>query len=141
MTLEPNLGVYYELILSDIPGLIEGASKVKGLGIKFIRHIERTKVLFYLVSAEFQSQVKNYRAIRKELGAHNKEILKKPEYVFLSKSDMITKEVIKKRISSLEKVSKQNNSTIKSVMSLIIYDDKDLKKVEKILNSLKKANL
>ena len=137
-TLEPNLGVYYELILSDIPGLIEGASEGKGLGIKFLRHIERTKVLFHLVSAESKNPAKDYRAIRKELGAHSKEILKKPEYVFLSKSDMISKEEIKEKISSLEKISKQKNSTIKSVMSLTIYDDKDLKKVEKILNSLKK---
>jgi len=140
-TLEPNLGVYYGLILTDIPGLIEGASHGKGLGIKFLRHIERTKVLFHLVSAESQKPVKDYRAIRKELGAHNKEILEKPEYVFLSKSDMLTKAEIKKKISSLEKVSKQKNSTIKSVMSLTIYDDKDLKKVEKILNSLIASSL
>ena len=137
-TLEPNLGVYYELVLADIPGLIEGASLGKGLGIKFLRHIERTKVLFHLVSAEAENPVKDYRAIRKELAAHNKEILEKPEYVFLSKSDMVTEEAVKEKISKLKKISKQKNSTIKSVMPLTIYDDKDLKKVEKILNSLKK---
>ena len=49
-TLEPNLGVYFELILADIPGLIEGASLGKGLGVKFLRHIERTKILFHLIS-------------------------------------------------------------------------------------------
>ncbi|MAF79786.1 GTPase ObgE [bacterium] len=137
-TLEPNLGVYYGLILADIPGLIEGASKGKGLGIKFLRHIERTKVLFHLVSAESQDLAKDYRSIRKELSAHNKEILKKPEYVFLSKSDILTKEEIKEKISSLEKISNQKNSRIKSVMSLTIYDDKDLKRIEKILNLLKR---
>ena len=137
-TLEPNLGVYYGLILADIPGLIEGASLGKGLGIKFLRHIERTKVLFHLVSAEAENPVKDYRAIRKELGAHNKEILEKPEYVFLSKSDMVTEETVKEKISKLEKISKQKNSTIKSVMPLTIYDDKDLKKVKKILDSFKK---
>jgi len=135
-TLEPNLGVYYGLILTDIPGLIEGASQGKGLGIKFLRHIERTKVLFHLVSAESQNPVKDYKTIRSELGAHNKEMLKKPEYVFLSKSDIFTKAVIKEKISNLEKISNQKNSTIKSIMPLTIYDDKDLKKVEKILNSL-----
>jgi len=137
-TLEPNLGVYYELVLADIPGLIEGASEGKGLGIKFLKHIERTKVLFHLVSAEAENPVQDYKAIRKELGAHNKEILEKPEYVFLSKSDMATEEAVKERILKLEKISKQKNSTIKSVLPLTIYDDKDLKKVEKILNSLKK---
>ena len=135
-TLEPNLGVYYKLILADIPGLIEGASEGKGLGIKFLKHIERTKVLFHLVSAEAENPVKDYKAIRKELAAHNKEILEKPEYVFLSKSDMLTEEAVKEKISKLEKISKQKNSTIKSVMPLTIYDDTDIKKVEKILNSL-----
>jgi len=136
-TLEPNLGVYYELILADIPGLIEGASEGRGLGIKFLRHIERTKVLFHLVSAEAEDPAKDYRAIRKELAAHNKEMLKKPEYIFLSKSDMLTKSAVKEKISKLEKISKQKNSTIKSVMPLTIYDDNDVKKVEKILNLLK----
>ena len=57
-TLEPNLGVYYELILADIPGLIEGASTGKGLGIGFLRHIERTKILFHLISAESKIPLK-----------------------------------------------------------------------------------
>jgi len=137
-TLEPNLGVYYELILADIPGLIAGASKGKGLGLKFLRHIERTKVLFHLVSAEAKDPAEDYWAIREELGEHNKEILDKPEYVFLSKSDTLTEKEIKEKISSLEKISKQKNSTIKSVMPLTVYDDSDIKKVEKILNLLKK---
>ena len=51
-TLEPNLGVYYGLVLADIPGLIEGASGGKGLGIKFLRHIERTRILFHIISSE-----------------------------------------------------------------------------------------
>src|SRR3989339_898660 len=51
-TLEPNLGAYYELILADIPGIIEGSSSGRGLGIKFLRHVERTKILFHLISAE-----------------------------------------------------------------------------------------
>src|SRR5690348_3762334 len=59
-TLEPNLGVYYELILADIPGLIEGASGGKGLGIKFLQHIERTKTLFHLISAESEDVARDY---------------------------------------------------------------------------------
>jgi len=137
-TLEAHLGVYYELILADIPGLIEGASAGKGLGLKFLRHIERTKVLFHLVSAESEDPAGDYKAIREELGAYNREILEKPEYVFLSKSDMITSSEVEEKISSLEKISKQKNSTIKSVMPLTVYDDKDIEKVEKILNLLKK---
>ena len=66
--------------------------------IKFRLHIERPKVLFHLVSDESKNPANDYRAIRKELGAHSKEILKKPEYVFLSKSDRISKEEIKEKI-------------------------------------------
>jgi GTP-binding protein len=58
-TLEPNLGAYYELILADIPGLIEGSSSGKGLGIKFLRHIERTHILFHFISAESPTPVKD----------------------------------------------------------------------------------
>jgi GTPase len=137
-TLEPNLGVYYGLILTDIPGLIEGASEGKGLGIKFLRHIERTNILFHLICAESEDPVLDYKTIRKELGAHNKEILEKPEYVFLSKSDMVTEKEVKSKISKLEKIAKLKTSKIISVMPITVYDDKDLKKVEKILNSLQK---
>src|SRR6185295_17577174 len=70
-TLEPNLGVYFDLILADIPGLIEGASAGKGLGIQFLRHVERTKVFFHLVSAESQSPLGDYHTVRKELETYN----------------------------------------------------------------------
>ena len=75
-TLEPNLGVYYDLVLADIPGLIEGASAGKGLGIKFLRHIERTKILFHLISAEAEDPLKDYYAVIKELMTYNDELLK-----------------------------------------------------------------
>ena len=86
-TLEPNLGAYYDLILADIPGLIEGASHGKGLGIKFLKHIERTKILFHFISAESKNLTLDCKTIRKELGAYNKELLEKEEYLFISKSD------------------------------------------------------
>ena len=70
-TLEPNLGAYYGLIFADIPGLIEGSSGGRGLGIKFLRHIERTRTLFHFVSAESVNPAKDYKTIRKELGAYN----------------------------------------------------------------------
>jgi len=63
-TLEPNLGVYYELILADIPGLIEGSSSGRGLGIKFLRHIERTRILFHFISTESPDLLKDYEIIR-----------------------------------------------------------------------------
>ncbi len=87
-TLEPNLGAYYGLILADIPGLIEGASSGKGLGIKFLRHIERTRVLFHCIAADSQDPEADYQTVRKELGQFNPAMLEKPEYILITRSDM-----------------------------------------------------
>lgn len=128
-TLEPNLGVYYELILADIPGLIEGASAGKGLGTKFLRHIERTKILFHLISAESENPAKDYRTIRNELKKYNAELLKKSEYVFLSKMDMAPAKEIKKKIAALKKIGKR-------IVSISVHDWDSVEKVKKILNAI-----
>ncbi|MFH1036471.1 MAG: GTPase ObgE [Patescibacteria group bacterium] len=133
-TLDPNLGVYYELILADIPGLIEGASSGKGLGIKFLRHIERTKTLFHLISAESPDPAKEYQIIRHELGAYNKELLAKQEYVFLCKSDLVDKSEIKKKLSELKKIDKP-------AMPISIIDDESMKLVEGILREIIKQKV
>ena len=132
-TLEPNLGAYYELILADIPGLIEGASQGKGLGAKFLRHVERTKILFHLVSAESKDAAKDYKTIKKELSLHNKELAEKPEYVFLTKSDAVAPAEIKKKIAALRKVRKG----MRGVLAVSIHDWDSIEKVKKILNTIK----
>ncbi len=129
-TLEPNLGVYYELILADIPGLIEGASTGKGLGIKFLRHIERTNIIFHLISAESENPTKDYKTVKKELQTYSKELGKKTEYIFLSKSDTVTQEEVKKKIDTLFKIHKR-------VLSISIHDWDSLEKVKNILNKMK----
>ncbi len=95
-TLEPNLGVmdYKEksLVIADIPGLIEGASEGKGLGVQFLKHIERTKVLVHLVSAvpmDAEKIFENYKVIRNELKSFGEGLEKKKEIVVLSKIDLI----------------------------------------------------
>jgi len=128
-TLDPNLGAYYELVLADIPGLIEGASGGKGLGIKFLRHIERTKTLFHLISAESSNPVKDYKVIRGELGAYSKELLNKKEYVFLSKTDLFDKKEIKKKLDELKKIGKE-------VIPISVIDEESIKRVEKILRDI-----
>ncbi len=133
-TLEPHLGAYYDLILADIPGLIEGASEGKGLGIKFLRHIERTRVLFHLISAESEDPVKDYKAIRKELGAYNKLLLEKDEYLFLSKTDMTDSATIKKKLAKLKKLNK--NASV-----LSIHDIDAITSVQKILNKIAKEKM
>jgi len=131
-TLEPNLGAYFELILADIPGLIEGASEGRGLGVKFLRHIERTKILFHLVSAESENLEADYAVIKKELKNHNPALAEKSEHLFLTKSDLLSAEDLKKKLSALKKLNK-------NVMALSVYDDESLKKVGEILNKIKDA--
>src|SRR3989344_35149 len=128
-TLEPKLGSYYGLILADIPGIIEGASEGKGLCTKFLRHIERTKILFHLISAESEDPVKDYKIIRNELVSYKKDLEGKTEYVFLSKSDVVPPPEIKKKIAALKKV-------FKNVFPLSIHDEESLEKVKKILNKI-----
>ena len=88
-TLDPNLGDFFGYTIADIPGLIEGASKGKGLGIKFLRHIKRTRMLVHLVSLENESPIKVYKQIRKELEQYNKEILEKDEVIVLTKTCLL----------------------------------------------------
>lgn len=106
-TLEPNLGTYYALILADIPGLIEGASEGKGLGVKFLRHIERTGALFHLVSVENENPVFAYQTVCREMEKHNPKLANKKEYVFLSKCDMVSKEECEKKKHLFEAIGVQ----------------------------------
>ena len=130
-TLEPHLGAYYELLLADIPGLIEGASEGKGLGIKFLRHVERTNILFHLISAESDDVVRDYKIIRGELGAYNKNMLDKQEYVFLSKTDMVTEKEVKAKIAALKKIK------VTAIPLSIIEDDK-ISALQTLLNKITK---
>lgn len=88
-TLEPNLGDFYGYILADIPGLIEGASEGRGLGIKFLKHIERTGILLHLVSAAQEDPVAAYREVRKEVEAFGQGLSEKREVIILSKIDLV----------------------------------------------------
>jgi GTP-binding protein len=130
-TLEPNLGVYDSLILADIPGLIEGASDGKGLGIKFLKHVERTKVFFHLLSCQSENILEDYNIIRKELGAFNKQLLLKKEFVFLSKSDEVSEKELKEKIVLLKK------NKIKA-QPISIHDWDSITTVRKILGEIEK---
>ncbi len=130
-TLEPHLGAYYGLVLADIPGLIEGASEGKGLGIKFLRHIARTKTLFHFVSAESDDVAADYRTVRAELKAYSEELAEKQEYVFLSKSDSVSEEELKEKIAALKKIKVE-------AAPLSLLDQDSLERVKKILNGIQK---
>lgn len=101
-TLSPNLGVMDHLVIADIPGLIEGASGGKGLGISFLKHIEKVTVLVHCLSAESLDPKKDYQIIRKELEAYNKALLKKPEILLVTKTDLVEKSTITKILKVLK---------------------------------------
>jgi GTP-binding protein len=128
-TLDPHLGVYYELVLADIPGIIEGASEGKGLGIKFLKHVDRTKVLFHFVSAESEDVIKDYETIKKELESHNKDLVKKDEYILLTKTDLVDEKEIKEKVKELKKKNKK-------VFPISVIDDESLKEIEKVLREI-----
>jgi GTPase len=115
-TLEPSLGDLYGLVIADIPGLIEGAAEGRGLGHKFLRHIERTKMLVHCISSEIEDVAETYEIVRKELGLYNKDILKKPEILLLTKVDLIDKKDMDKKIKALKQLSP-------NVLAISILDD------------------
>ena len=131
-TLDPNLGDFYGHIIADIPGLIEGASEGKGLGIKFLRHIKRTNMLAHLISFENgKDMMKVYKQIRKELGAYDKTLTEKEEVIVLTKTDLVDQKAIDKAVKEFEKLDKP-------VLILSLYDDKSIKAFMKDLAKLLK---
>ena len=95
-TLTPNLGVVayrdnLSFIMADIPGIIEGASKGKGLGIRFLRHIERNSILLFMIPIESEIQ-KEFKLLLKELKNYNKELLEKKIIIAITKSDLVSRE-------------------------------------------------
>jgi len=93
-TLTPNLGIvpYYDMksfIMADIPGIIEGASEGKGLGLRFLRHIERNSILLFMVAADSENVKETYDILLNELKKYNPELLDKKRILAISKNDLI----------------------------------------------------
>ncbi len=133
-TLEPHLGAYYGLVIADIPGLIEGASDGKGLGVKFLRHISRTKTLFHFVSAESEDVLGDYKTVRAELKAYSDELAEKEEHVFLSKSDAVSEEELQAKVAAFKK--KKITAT-----PISLLDPVSMAYVTKILNEIQKEKV
>ncbi len=111
-TINPNLGVASyddkEVTLADIPGLIEGAHTGTGLGIKFLKHIERCKTLLHLIDITEDNLFISYNQVRKELSKYSKDLVKKKEIVVLNKTDLIDEEEKKEKIKKLKNKLKKN---------------------------------
>ena len=132
-TLNPNLGVAMyddkEITLADIPGLIEGAHTGTGLGIKFLKHIERCKTLLHLIDITEEDLVKSYKQVRDELKKYSKDLLKKEELVVFNKVDLIEKNQIKKKISIFREEIDKN------VISMSTLDKKTVSDIKsKLIN-------
>lgn len=108
-TLVPNLGIvqyrdYKSFVMADIPGIIEGASEGKGLGIRFLRHIERNSILLFMIPADSKDIIEEYKILENELKKYNPELLNKKRLIAISKSDMLDEELmseIKKHMRGL----------------------------------------
>ncbi len=125
-TLEPHLGSMYGYIIADIPGLIEGASENKGLGYTFLRHITRTRVLIHCVPADNPDYKKDYDIIKKELAAYDPGLASKPEIVLITKTDMVTEDVVAEEVAYFEKQKKH-------VLTVSVLDDSAAKKTQDAL--------
>ena len=135
-TINPILGVTYyggkEVTLADIPGLVEGAHKGVGLGDKFLRHIERCKVLLHLIDITEDDLFNVYKKIKLELSTYDKNLIKKKEVIFFNKSDLLKEEEISEKLKEFKKKVKSKYEIIS------VFSNKDIQKIKKLL--IKDAN-
>jgi GTP-binding protein len=125
-TLEPNIGMLGKIMIADIPGLIEGASEGRGLGIKFLKHIEKTKIILHCIDSSTTEIKNSYETVRKEFEKYNSILLEKPEIIVLTKKDQadekniekIKKYFLKKKLKMIE-VSIYDPASIEKLMELI----------------------
>jgi GTP-binding protein len=136
-TLKPMLGVVYvderEFVVADLPGLIEGAHEGVGLGIRFLKHVERCGVILHLIDGTAEDVVGAYKTIRSELGKYSPKLLEKKEIVAINKIDAIEEKDLKKKVAALKKLLKQDVFTMSGVTGdgvkeilralLVIVDD------------------
>jgi len=129
-TLEPNLGEFYGRVLADIPGLIEGASSGKGLGIKFLKHIERTGILLHLVSATQEDLLAAYREVSKEVELFGHGLSEKKEVIVLTKTDLVSPEEREIKAELLR------SETGREVLTVSVFEPESLKKFSNQLSAV-----
>lgn len=125
-TLHPNLGVAwvdnYEVVIADIPGLIEGAHEGVGLGDRFLKHVERCSAFLHMIDGTQEDVVKAYKDIRRELELYDEVLKNKPEVVVLNKCDSLDKEETAEKKAALEKASGKKVFVISAIAKQGIFD-------------------
>lgn len=150
-TLTPNLGVCYldyerSFVIADIPGIIEGASDGAGLGLTFLRHIERTGALCFVIDLTDEDAADTYKKLRNELKQYSKELIKKKSIIVLNKTDMLEEDEIKEKLKKIEKAVKKECKNNKEthyeepeIFALSVFSlDGEL--LDKVTNAFYKAN-
>jgi GTPase len=118
-TLNPNLGVASyddkEITLADIPGLVEGAHEGIGLGIQFLKHIERCKTLIHLIDITNEDLENTYQQVKNELKSYSKELLNKKEIIVLNKTDLLERDEVQKIMNNFSKDKKSEVITLSTL--------------------------
>lgn len=128
-TLEPNIGMMDDFALADVPGIIEGASTGKGLGLRFLKHIEKTKLLVHCIDAAGDDPQAAYDVIRREFGEFNRQLLEKPEVILLTKIDLVPVTTKQKYRTYFQKKGLR-------VMTYSLYDPKSITSLKNVLKAL-----
>jgi GTP-binding protein len=128
-TLEPNIGMLGKHPIADIPGLIEGAADGRGLGAKFLKHIEKTKILVHCIELTEDNVKERYETVRHEFKNFNQSLLEKPEIILLTKTDLADEKTVKKYKTMFEKKGLQ-------VLTSSLYDQARVESLSKTLEAL-----
>lgn len=130
-TIEPNIGKLSEKVIADIPGLIEGASAGKGLGTKFLKHIEKVGLILHCIACDSENVVKDYEIVLKEIKNYRRDITEREKVILLTKSDMISNEDLKSKIKELEVFGHK-------VLTVSIHDWDSMEKLKDFLINFEK---
>ena len=117
------------IVLADIPGLIEGASKGRGLGTSFLKHIEKTRVLLHCVDVTSENLFHDYETVRKEFRAYSDGLSQKKEVILVTKIDLVDEKTVKKKMSELRKVEKE-------IYTVSIFSEESLKDLKNLIKKV-----
>jgi GTPase len=131
-TIEPGIAKLENKVIADIPGLIEGASQGKGLGTKFLKHIEKIDLILHCVASDSEDIEDDYETVCQEIRSYKRHLLDKPKIILLTKSDMVSSEQLEEKKKILEKFNYP-------VLPISIHDWDSLEELKKVL--LKKTSL